>query len=64
MSDPAPTIINARNYRSALELINTLKPSQLPVWVKCDRSEFLLTKENFDAIMLGVLMAASWSERE
>lgn len=63
------TVIQSSDYRSALAFTNAVRHGlrgnlDLPVEVKCGNSTFTLTKENFEGLALGVLMAALWEEAE
>ncbi len=56
--------IQASDYHSALRLTNLIAVGEieLPVRVRCGNSGFTITRQNFNALSLGCLMASSWPE--
>lgn len=63
MNEEIP-VVQATDYRSALHFTNSIHHGlqQLPLYIQVRQSRFKVTKENFDALSLGVLMAAEWPE--
>lgn len=59
-------IVKCEEFSSALHFCNLANTGnrELPTWIMCGKSSFLITKENIHDVSLGVLMAAEWKAKD